>query len=103
MGQPRAIIACYERIAELSTEMVSAARAGRWDEVATIETVCASTISELRAVSAGIELDQDERGLRFQALRRILAADAEIRSIAEPQWARIGLAGRIAPGNSTSH
>ncbi|CAN5126989.1 N/A [soil metagenome] len=103
MGQPRAIIECYEHLAALSGEMLVAARAGLWDQVASLEHLCLAKISELRVASAGIELDRAERDLRFQALRRILAADAEIRSIAEPQWARIGLAGQIAPGNGTTH
>jgi flagellar protein FliT len=103
MGQPLAVIQCYERIADLSHQMVSAARAGRWDQVATLEHVCMTTIGELRAASLGVELDREQRDLRFLALRRILAADAEIRSIAEPQWGRIGLAGRIGPDGNATH
>ncbi len=104
MGQPRAVLDCYDRIATLSAEMLEAARTGAWDRVATLEHDCSATIGELRALLAGVEFDRDQRDVRLAALRRILAADAEIRSIAEPQWARIGLASRGASaGGGSSH
>lgn len=79
----------YEAVAAASQRMLAAARDDRWDEVALWEERCLQLIVELKQTAATARLDDTEDERRLQLLRRILAADAEIRSRAEPWWAQL--------------
>jgi flagellar protein FliT len=81
------LIRRYEVIAQMSRAMLAAARANNWDEVAEINDICRVMIEELKASAAREALSADESRRRVQALRSILADDAEIRARAEP-WLR---------------
>ena len=78
----------YEQIAQASQLMLDAARSSDWDEVERQEKLCRSLVASLKAASAGSPLlrPQDNRR-RMELLRRMLAADAEIRDRSEP-WLR---------------
>lgn len=79
----------YEAVAAASQRMLVAARDDRWDEVALWEEHCLQLIAALKQTAATARLDDTEDERRVQLLRRILAADAEIRSRAEPWWAQL--------------
>ena len=79
----------YRRIASISSHMLDAARAGRWDEVKQLERDCARVIVDLRLAMIGVEVDDELQALRMNTLREVLHHDAEIRSIAEPGWDRL--------------
>jgi flagellar protein FliT len=79
----------YEAVAAASQQMLAAARGDRWDEVAQWEERCLKLIAALKAASANAQLEDHEDERRMQLLRRILAADAEIRTRAEPWWAQL--------------
>ncbi|MGE5161284.1 MAG: flagellar protein FliT [Betaproteobacteria bacterium] len=78
----------YEQIAQASQLMLDAARNSDWDEVERQEDRCRSLVASLKAASAISPLlrPQDNRR-RMELLRRMLAADAEIRGRCEP-WLR---------------
>jgi len=78
----------YEQIAQASQLMLDAARSSDWDEVERQEKLCRSLVASLKAASVGSPLlrPQDNRR-RMELLRRMLAADAEIRDRSEP-WLR---------------
>lgn len=88
------LISYYEAIEKASVEMLSAARAGNWDEVCKLEGACALLIAQLKQAANDQKLDSDEVPLKTQLMQRILLNDAEIRQLAEP-WmddlsARVG-------------
>ena len=117
------LLSYYEAIERASAEMLSAARAGNWDEVVKLEGACVLLISQLKhaaqepgdgaaqAVQAALlgrlpapqaALQQAQVSAREVAqvksriMQRILVNDAEIRHLAEPWLERLDdlLAGR---------
>ena len=95
-GEGRRLIHRYEAIALASRCMLTAARRGDWDEVARLEGRCRALIDQLKAAAAIEPLDAEDQRIRVRLLRDILAADAEIRTRAEPWLAQ--LEALIVPG-----
>ena len=94
------LLSYYEAIERASAEMLSAARAGNWDEVVKLEGACVLLISQLKHAA-----HEPEHGLlpfrtpprdeaqaaanevakvKSRIMQRILVNDAEIRHLAEP-------------------
>ena len=82
----------YEAIERASADMLSAARAGNWDEVVKLEGACVLLISQLKhaAQERPAETYQadprllDAARAKSRIMQRILVNDAEIRHLAEP-------------------
>ena len=95
------LLSYYEAIERASADMLSAARAGNWDEVVKLEGACVLLISQLKheaqqpaaANQAGTPAaradtrsarDLDGSKTKSRIMQRILMNDAEIRQLAEP-------------------
>ena len=90
------LLTYYEAIESASVDMLSAARAGNWDEVVKLEGACVLLISRLKnaaqepppvAVSVQNEAQAqatDSAKTKSRIMQRILVNDAEIRHLAEP-------------------
>ncbi len=82
----------YEAIERASADMLSAARAGRWDEVVKLEGACVLLISQLKHAAQEPEKEaaadhaqaQETARIKSRIMQRILVNDAEIRHLAEP-------------------
>jgi flagellar protein FliT len=74
----------YEEIERASQLMLDAARRSDWDEVERQEQHCKRLVALLKAASLESPLRPQDNRRRMDLLRRILAADAEIRSRSEP-------------------
>jgi len=76
----------YEAIARASSEMLAAARADEWHEVAHHEERCGELITSLKVAERypGAPLSAVDHERRMQLLRQILSDDAQIRALAEP-------------------
>ncbi len=74
----------YESIAGQSQRMLSAARAGDWDDLCAAEEECARLIAHLKQLGDTPPLNTGERERRMQILKQMLAEDAEIRDLTEP-------------------
>ena len=98
------LLTYYEAIESASVDMLSAARAGNWDEVVKLEGACVLLISRLKnaaqeppPVAVSVQ-NQAHHQAQHQAqtqtvelaktksriMQRILVNDAEIRHLAEP-------------------
>lgn len=77
----------YESLAQVSHEMLAAARHGDWASVAQLEDICRALIEELKRAALHERLSMVEQRHRIALLRSILADDAEIRDRSEP-WLR---------------
>lgn len=86
-----AIIERYEAIAEASSAMLRAARAGNWREVASVEGFCIGLVDELKSSRTMSRLSLEERRRKRELIRGILTDDAEIRHLLEPQITRMGV------------
>ncbi len=83
----RTIVDRYQRMADASRRMLSAARMDDWDAVCAAEKECATLIAELSKLG---DLSPSDPALRQQKLglmKRVLADDAEIRQLTQP-WMR---------------
>jgi flagellar protein FliT len=78
------LLSYYEAIEQASSEMLSAARAGNWDQVVKLEGACVLLISQLKHAARDQELKPEEAQLKSRIMQRILVNDAEIRHLAEP-------------------
>ncbi|MBK9134420.1 MAG: flagellar protein FliT [Betaproteobacteria bacterium] len=96
------LLTYYEAIERASADMLTAARAGNWDEVVKLEGACVLLISQLknaaqepRPVPAAAAADREgaraadtaeaeATRAKSKIMQRILVNDAEIRQLAEP-------------------
>jgi len=78
------LLSYYEAIEQASADMLSAARAGDWDQVVKLEGACVLLISQLKHAARGKDLAPEEAQLKSRIMQRILVNDAEIRHLAEP-------------------
>ena len=74
----------YEAIEQASTDMLSAAKTGNWDQVVKLESACVLLISKLKNAAREAELDAEAAKAKSRIMQRILINDAEIRHLAEP-------------------
>ena len=73
----------YEAIERASSDMLDAARSGAWDRVVELEGACAVLIAQLKQAAATQSLAGAERRRKAIIMRRILLADAQIRSLSD--------------------
>ena len=105
------LLSYYEAIERASADMLSAARAGNWDEVVKLEGACVLLISQLKhaahepghgmlrthsaaahapsqthddAQACAKEAAKEVAKVKSRIMQRILVNDAEIRHLAEP-------------------
>jgi flagellar protein FliT len=79
----------YEAIERASADMLSAARAGDWDQVVKLEGACVLLISQLKQAARASPMDNETARAKSRIMQRILINDAEIRHLAEPWLADI--------------
>lgn len=78
------LLTYYEAIEQASNEMLSAARAGNWDQVVKLEGACVLLIGQLKHAARAHTLGSEEAKLKSRIMQRILLNDAEVRHLAEP-------------------
>jgi flagellar protein FliT len=78
------LLSYYEAIEQASADMLSAAKAGDWDQVVKLEGACVLLISQLKHAARHAPLDADAAKTKSRIMQRILVNDAEIRHLAEP-------------------
>ncbi len=83
------VITIYESVAEISDQMLTAARNADWERLTELEQRCSSHIECLREGEAPIRLTGEIRDRKVKIIQKILADDREIRSITEPWMANL--------------
>ncbi len=78
------LLSYYEAIEQASADMLSAAKAGDWDQVVKLEGACVLLISQLKHAARQAPLDAEAAKAKSRIMQRILVNDAEIRHLAEP-------------------
>jgi flagellar protein FliT len=78
------LLSYYEAIEQASADMLSAAKAGDWDQVVKLEGACVLLISQLKHAARQAPLDAESAKAKSRIMQRILVNDAEIRHLAEP-------------------
>ncbi len=80
----RQIVACYERMADASARMLTAARRNDWDAVCAVEEECAALIAELAQMGDLAPTDPVFCRRKSDLIKRVLSDDAEIRMLTQP-------------------
>src|SRR3989337_2311703 len=97
MNSPQ-IITTYETILAITGQMLEAARNAEGDRLVALEKNCKKLVEELIAENDGLPLSSQFQQRKAEIIRKVLADDAEIRSITEPWMAQLqrflGSAGR---------
>lgn len=89
MSDSQRLLDVYETIAQVSGEMLVAARDGDWTSLSHAGREVERLVQGLRMVSEAPTLDFDNQRLRIDLLRKILADDAEIRDLTEPWMVKL--------------
>jgi flagellar protein FliT len=79
------IISLYEGVAEITDQMLLAARNGDWDSLVNLEKICAGHITTLSARDKIAPLSETARQKKIGIIKKILADDHQIRVITEPR------------------
>lgn len=83
------IITLYEAVAEITDQMLAAARAGDWDQLTELESRCFNHVQTLKDGEAPVALSGRTRERKVAIIHKILADDREIRNLTEPWMAQL--------------
>lgn len=84
------ILAIYETVADLTDQMLAAARTGNWEQLAMLESRCSNQVEVLKQNDEPHQpLSPVAREQKIRMIRKILEDDREIRSITEPWMAQL--------------
>jgi flagellar protein FliT len=76
----------YESIGQVLQSMLQAAQNGEWDRLVEAEQSCSRLVARLRAIGDRHEpLDATGQRRKSEIIRQVLAADAQIRDLAQPR------------------
>ena len=92
------VISLYESVAQITQQMLAAARQGDWEQLATLESHCAGHIHTLQMREAPVKISGELRTRKVAVIKQILADDRAIRDITEPWIAQ--LSNLINSGNT---
>lgn len=80
-----ATLQTYERMSELTDQMVSAARDNDWDRLCELELEMGKLRDWLQLHdTAPVRLEESERQRKIELIKRMLAGDREVRRHTEP-------------------
>lgn len=82
------IVDTYETMAVITDQMLRAANDSDWDRLAELEQQCALHVRQLKE-SEPQPLAGPQRVKKVDAIRRMLAADRQIRDLSTPWMARL--------------
>jgi flagellar protein FliT len=94
-------IALYEAVAQVTGQMLLAAREQDWEKLSVLERDCAVYVEKLRLIAADAALSDEDRLRKVNSIKRILADDREIRNLVSP-W-MIKLNGMLGANSSESY
>lgn len=85
----REILDHYERIRDVTGQMLAAAKRADWDHLVDLEQCCRSLTQSLMEAERGVELPPPLLERKVELIRTVLADDAEIRNLTEPWMQRL--------------
>jgi flagellar protein FliT len=83
------VISLYETVSELTGQMLQAAQLRDWENLAALESHCASHIQCLKEGEPVVALTGDTRARKVRIIHQILAHDREIRNLTTPWMAEL--------------
>ncbi len=83
------VISLYEAVSELTGQMLAAAQSRDWENLAQLESHCASHVQTLKQGEPLAAVSGASRARKVQIIQQILAHDREIRKLTEPWMAQL--------------
>lgn len=84
------IISLYETVADITDQMLAAAKTGNWEQLAALESKCSSQVEIIKMNDRPREpLTPTAREQKTRIIKKILEDDRQIRDITEPWMARL--------------
>lgn len=83
------MIAIYENVAGISSQMLAAARDSDWDKLALLELACSEQITILKRESQQMPLTAEQRGQKVRVIQAILENDRRIRDLTDPWMSQL--------------
>jgi len=83
------LLCTYDCLSATTGHMLSAAQSGDWDRLVALERDCTDIVARLSALETEDPLPVGIRDRKAALLRKVLADDAAIRDITEPQLKRL--------------
>jgi flagellar protein FliT len=83
------VISLYETVSELTGQMLQAAQSRDWENLAVLESHCASHIQCLKDGEPVTPLSGPIRARKVKIIHQILAHDREIRNLTTPWMAEL--------------
>jgi flagellar protein FliT len=84
------ILSIYETVADITDQMLAAARTGDWEQLAVLESRCSNQVEVLKRNDQPREpLTPAAREQKIRIIKKILEDDRQIRNITEPWMARL--------------
>lgn len=81
------VIPLYEKISELTGQMLLAAKSQNWDALCELESSCAQHVKLLEKEAPQAPLSNQLRTQKIEIIQKILCDDRAIRDLTEP-WMR---------------
>jgi flagellar protein FliT len=78
------VISLYESVADLTDQMLAAARQEDWDLLSRLEADCAHVVNVLKQNEGSTRLTDDRRERKIEILKKILEDDRDIRNLTDP-------------------
>lgn len=82
------VLSVYEAMVELTGEMVAAASASDWDQLAVLEGRCAAHVQALKDAAAPV-LTGENRVRKVRIIQKMLDDDRKIRDLTMPWMAQL--------------
>jgi flagellar protein FliT len=83
------ILSTYEAVSVLTGQMLAAAQERDWENLAQLESDCASHVRRLQDGEASVPLSGETRARKVAIIHQILAHDRAIRTLTEPWMAQL--------------
>lgn len=84
------ILALYESVADITDQMLAAARTGDWEQLAELESRCSSQVEIIKRNDQPRQpLTPHAREQKTRIIKKILEDDRQIRDITEPWMAQL--------------
>lgn len=83
------LFSLYASMAEITRQMLEAARAGDWDLLCAMEPLHAGHVEALRGAEPSVVLDASEKERKSAVIMKIMADISEIGAIAQPRMTQL--------------
>ena len=83
------LLGIYSGIAELTRQMLAAARTAEWDALIALETTCGEEYARLKAAEDGFKRDAQYQRAKAALIQSALENDAQIRLLVSPWQAQL--------------